>query len=430
MQGARLTMNPRERIAKALNHEEADRVPLDIGSTPVSGISASVLSKLRLALDLDEPGDRVKVIEPYQMLGEVADDLREALGIDTAPLGGRATLFGFENKDWKEWELFDGTPVLVPGAFNTEPEPNGDILQYPEGDRSVPPSGRMPKGGYYFDTIIRQEPIDEENLDPEDNLEEFQPVSEEELRYFADESERLWTGSEHSIVANFGDTGFGDIALVPAPFLKHPKGIRDVAEWYMSTLARRDYVYEVFEKQCEIGIANLERIAPVVGDRVQVIMVTGADFGTQRGPFASPDTYCDLYKPFHKAVNDWVHEHTTWKTFIHTCGGVEPLIEDFIDAGFDILNPVQCSAEGMEARHLKSEFGDRLTFWGGGVDTQQTLPFGTPEEVRREVLERLEVFAPGGGFVFDTIHNIQPRTPVQNLLAMFEALREFAGAGA
>jgi len=185
-------------------------------------------------------------------------------------------------------------------------------------------------------------------------------------------------------------------------------------------------VYEVFQGQCEIALQNLDRIAEAVGHRVQVLMVTGADFGTQRGPFISADTYRDLFKPFHKAVNDWAHDNTTWKTFIHTCGGVEPLIEDFIDAGFDILNPVQCSAEGMAPEHLKREYGDRLTFWGGGVDTQKTLPFGTPEEVRKEVLERLEIFAPGGGFVFNTIHNIQPNTPVENLLAMFEAVREFA----
>jgi len=193
----------------------------------------------------------------------------------------------------------------------------------------------------------------------------------------------------------------------------------------MSTVARRDYVYKVFAGQCEIALQNLARVAPPVGDRVAVVMLTGADFGTQLGPFCSPQTYRDLYMPFHKALNDWVHANTGWKTFMHSCGGILPLIPDIIEAGFDILNPVQCSAEGMEPRHLKSEFGAHLVFWGGGVDTQKTLPFGTPEEVRAEVLQRLEVFSPGGGFVFNTIHNIQPRTPTENLLSMFGALREF-----
>ena len=419
-------MNCRERIQRALEHQEADRVPLDVGSTPVSGIAASTLSQLRLALGLDKPGDRVKVIEPYQMLGEVTDDLREAIGIDTIGVGGSKTLFGFENRDWKEWELFDGTPVLVPAAFNTESEANGDLLMYAEGDKSAPPSGHMPAGGYYFDTIIRQPPIEESKLDPRDNMEEFPLIEESELDCIIAQTERAYAQTNYAVAANFGGTSFGDIALVPAPFLEYPKGIRDVEEWYISTLTRRDYVYEVFQGQCEIALQNLDRIAEAVGDQVQVFMVTGADFGTQRGPFISPGTYRDLFKPFHKAVNDWVHDNTTWKTFIHTCGGVEPLIEDFIDAGFDILNPVQCSAEGMGPEHLKRAYGDRLTFWGGGVDTQRTLPFGTPEEVRAEVLERLEIFAPGGGFVFNTIHNIQPNTPVENLVAMFEALREFA----
>ncbi|NSW56366.1 MAG: methyltransferase [Armatimonadetes bacterium] len=417
-------MTSRERVLAAIDHREPDRVPLDIGATPVSGISASTLSKLRLALGLDKPGDRVRVIEPYQMLGEVTDDLREALGIDTVGIGGKDTLFGYPAEDWKPWDMPDGTPVLVPGGFNTQPEPNGDLLQYPGGDQTVPPSGRMPAGGFYFDSIIRQEPIDDASLDPEDNLEEFQPVTEGELARYSTLAADL-DASDRAVVANFGGTGFGDIALVPAPFLKHPKGIRDVEEWYISTVARRDYVKIVFARQCEIALRNLERIAAVVGDAVQVAMVTGTDFGTQRGPFASVESYRDLFKPFHRAVNDWIHANTRWKTFIHSCGGIRPLLEDFIDAGFDILNPVQCSADGMEARGLKADFGDRITFWGGGVDTQRTLPFGTPEEVRAEVLERLEVFAPGGGFVFNTIHNIQPNTPVPNLLAMFDAIREF-----
>jgi len=421
-------MTSRERVLAAINHQEPDRVAVDLGSTAVTGISASALSKLRLALGLDQPGDRVKVLEPYQMLGEVTDDLRDALGIDTVGLGRRATLFGFENRDWKPWELFDGTPVVVPGAFNTDVNPDGSLYMYPQGDKHAPPSGKMPAGGFYFDSIIRQEPLNERALNPEDNLQEFQPISRRDLVSFEDEAGRLFEQSDRALVANFGGTGFGDIALVPAPWLKHPKGIRDVEEWYISTVARRDYVLKVFEGQCEIALQNLAAIAEVVGNRVAVVMLTGTDFGTQRGPFISPQTYRELYQPFHKALNDWVHGHTAWKTFIHTCGGVEPLINDFIESGFDIMNPVQCSAEGMDPRRLKHEYGDRITFWGAGVDTQQTLPFGTPEEVRREVLERLEILAPGGGFVFNPIHNVQPRTPVENLLAVFAALREFAGS--
>ena len=161
--------------------------------------------------------------------------------------------------------------------------------------------------------------------------------------------------------------------------LKYPKGIRDVAEWYMSTASRRDYIYKVFERQCEINLANLERVHEAVGDRVTIAQVNAADFGMQQGPLFSLKTYRDLFKPFQKALNDWIHQNTSWKTFIHSCGAVMDLIPDFIEAGFDILNPVQTSAAGMDPAVLKRRFGDQLVFMGGGVDTQHTLPFGTAE---------------------------------------------------
>jgi uroporphyrinogen-III decarboxylase len=157
---------------------------------------------------------------------------------------------------------------------------------------------------------------------------------------------------------------------------------------------------------------------------VTAAYLTGTDFGAQNGPFVSPRTYRDLFLPFHKQINDWVHRHTTWKTFIHSCGSVRALIEDFIVAGFDILNPVQCSAAGMDPFELKREFGDRITFWGGGVDTQRTLPFGSPQEVRQEVRERIRTFAPGGGFVFNAVHNIQALVPVENVLALYQTARQ------
>ncbi|NQU96662.1 MAG: methyltransferase [Chloroflexi bacterium] len=417
-------MNSRERVRRAIEHRQPDRAPVDFGGSAVSGIAASIVSGLRRELGLDPEGTRVKVIESYQVLGEIGGDLREALGIDTVPLTGRATMFGFPNEDWKPWTLFDGTQVLVPGLFNTEPNEKGEILQYPEGDRAAPPSGRMPKGGFYFDAIIRQQPIDEDALDPEDNLEEFGPVAEEDLEHWRKESEHLRQNTDFAVVASFGGTSFGDIAWVPAVNLKHPRGIRDVEEWYVSLAIRKGYILDVFERQCEIALSNLALTRDAVLDNVDVVMVSGTDFGTQRGPFLSLEMYRELFKPFHRRVNDWIHEHTSWKTFIHSCGGVEPLIDDFIDAGFDILNPVQASAEGMGPAALKSKYGDRIAFWGGGVDTQKTLPFGTPDEVRQEVRERIRTFSPGGGYVFNAVHNVQAGTPVENVLAMFEALRE------
>ena len=418
-------MNSRERVIRALNHEEPDRAPLDLGASATSGMHVSSVYLLRQALGLDTPGTPVKIVEPYQLLGEIAPDLMDALGVDVAPLPGPRTMFGFANEGWRPWITFDGTPALVPAGFNTEPDENGDIWMYPEGDRTAPPSGRMPAGGYYFDSVIRQPPIDDAHLDPADNLEEFEPISEADLAHYAREAE-IARASERAIVANFGGTAFGDIALVPGPAMKHPRGIRDVAEWYMSTVSRRDYVYRVFERQCEIGIENLAKIHAVVGDAVDVVFVTGTDFGMQTGPFISPKMYRDLYAPFHRAVNGWIHAHTPWKTFMHTCGSIMPLIPDFIAAGFDILNPVQTSAEGMDAGELKARFGDEIVFWGGGTDTQKTLPFGSPDEVRAEVHESLRTFGAGGGFVFNSIHNIQARVPVENLLALYEAVRDYS----
>ena len=417
-------MTSRERVEAAISRREPDRVPVDMGSTPVSGMHVSVVYALRQALKLDPVGTPVKVMEPYQMLGEIGLDLVDALGVDVIALPPPKTMFGFANEGWKEWRLAGGTPVFVPEGFNTEYELDGSMLLYPEGDKSVPPSGLMPKGGHFFDAIVRQPPIDDDNLKVDDNLEEFGAVSEATLAHYKREIARLGP-TDKAIMANFGGTGFGDIALVPAIELKHPKGIRDVEEWYISTAIRSDYIHEVFARQCEIALENLRRFHEVVGDRITGLLVTGTDFGTQRGPFISRESYLSLFAPFHRKVNDWIHANTAWKCLIHSCGSVVALLPDFIDAGFEIFNPVQCSAEGMDPRALKQRFGDRITFWGGGINTQHTLPFGTPDEVRAEVRERIRAFAPGGGFVFNPIHNVQANTPVENVLAMFEAVKEF-----
>jgi uroporphyrinogen-III decarboxylase len=161
-----------------------------------------------------------------------------------------------------------------------------------------------------------------------------------------------------------------------------------------------------------------------VGERISVLFLTGADYGTQAGPTISPKLFAELYAPFYKRLNDWIHEHTSWKVFVHSCGAVEPLIELFVQAGFDVLNPVQCSAVNMDPVDLKRRYGQKIVFWGGGVDTQETLPFGTAEAVYREVSERLKIFGDGGGYVFSAIHNVQPCTPTPNLLAMFEAYQD------
>jgi hypothetical protein len=419
-------MTSKERVMAAINHREPDRVPMDFGSTGVTGIHVSCVANLRDYFGL--PRRPVMVHEPYQMLGFVEDDLKEAMGLDVDGFFRRKTLFGFSTGDWKEWRTPQGLEVLVPGEFQTTVDPEGYILIYPEGDRAAAPSARMPKDGYFFDTIVRQEPIDDDHLNPQDNLEEFQPLTPEEVAEIAaDVGHEGRTG--RAVMATLGGTAFGDIALVPAPFLKNPKGIRDISEWYLSTRARRDYIHAVFAGQCEIALQNLEKIHAVTHARIDTVFVCGTDFGTQTSSFCSESTFRDLYYPYYKQVNDWIHARTHWKTFKHSCGSVRRFIPAMIEAGFDILNPVQCSATGMDAQELKQEYGDRLVFWGGGIDTQKVLPFGTAEEVRKQVLDRCRVFGRGGGFVFNTVHNIQACTPVENIVAMLDAVHEFNGVG-
>jgi hypothetical protein len=360
------------------------------------------------------------------MLGEVTRDLLDVLGIDAVRVGLPTNIFGFRNDEWKPWTTFDGTPVLVPGAFPTEPESTGELLMYPLGDHSAPPCGRMPRRGFYFDSIMRQEPVDEGQLDPGDNLEDFRPIDDEALAHVRFEIERL-VPTGRALVGDFGGTGFGDAAFVPGPTLAHPQGIRDLEEWYMSLILRPDYVQEVFERQCDIGLANLAKIYEVAGNALTAVFVTGTDFGAQGGPLISPKTYRRLFQPVHARVNDWIHTHTCWKTFIHSCGSIWRLLDDIVDAGFDVLNPVQTSAANMDPQALKDRYGDRLAFWGGGMDTQRVLPFGTREEIRSMVRERMEIFGSGGGFVFNTIHNVQPGVPPENLLALYEVIAECRG---
>jgi len=417
---------PAELIRTALRHEEPAAVPVDFGSTFVTGIHVSCVAALRRYYGLGS--DPVRVIDPGQMLGLVDEDLKRAMGVSTEGVFRSMTRFGFPLEDWKEWRMDDGLVVLVPGGFQTARDENGDTLLYPQGDLSAPPSARMPKGGYFFDNIIRQPPIDEERLDPAENLEEFQPWPDAEVDYL-EAGIRRAAATGRAVVASFGGTSLGDVAWVPGPGLKHPRGIRDVTEWYVSTRTRRDYIHRVFEKQYEIALGNLERIAARAGGLVDVVNICGTDFGTQTSSFCSVATFRELWLPYYRRINDWVHQNMRCKTFKHSCGAVAKFIPSFIEAGFDILNPVQCSAAGMDPQELKRTYGGQIVFWGGGVDTQKTLPFGTPAQVREEVLRRCEIFAPGGGFVFTPVHNIQAGTPVENIVAMVEALAEFNGRG-
>ena len=405
------------RLSAALAHRETVP-PIDFGGTAVSGMHITIVEELRRHYDLEERP--VNLIEPYQMLGEIDNELADCIGIDVVGVPGPKTLFGFGLDRWKEWRTPWEQGILVPEGFVVR-EDGESLLIYPEGDTSAQASGRMPDGGYFFDSIIRQKPLDDE-LDPADNLEEFAPISAADLEYYRNAvAEASATG--RGIIMALPGGGLGDIAMVPAPFLKDPTGIRDVEEWYVSTITRPDYIHAVFDAQTRIAVDNFKKIYREVGNLPQAVFICGTDFGTQSSTFCSAETFTDLYLPYYRRMNDWIHENTTWRTFKHSCGAVADFIPLFIDAGFDIINPVQLSAAGMDAEDLKREYGSEIVFWGGCVDTQGTLPFGNEGEVSREVEERMGILGAGGGYVANSTHNVQAKTKIENVVAMIEAMR-------
>jgi len=416
-------MTSREKLIKTLNHKDIEGVVVDLGSTPTTGIHASVLYQLKKALGLNGP---VKVHEPYQLLGFVEDEVREALGIDTTSIIPMHTYVGYRNGNWKPWKLPDGTPVLMGGGFKTTEDDHYYYI-HPKCNTSIKPSGRLPKdNGFYFDNIVRQYPVDMNDLKGRRDFEkDFGVLSEEELKYIEKETNKLYENTEYGILGDRFIGDIGDIAMLPGQSVERPLGIRDQEDWFIAHIQHPNYIKEVLDYHTEVAIKNAKLYYQAVGNKIQIMPVSGADFGSQNTEILSPEMWRDIYKPFYKKVNHWIHENTNWKTFQHCCGSIVNLIDDFIDAETDILNPVQISACGMDPAYLKNKHGEKLIFWGGCIDTQKTLPFGSPDEVERELIEKLNIFSKGGGCVFNTIHNIQPNTPIENLIRLFETLKRF-----
>ena len=418
-------MNSKQQFDLTVNHQQPDQMVVDFGSTPVTGMHVLSIENLRKYYGLEYKP--VRVIDPYQMLGEVDQELAEIIGIDVVGVKGKKNSFGFYNHEpFKEYITNWGQKVLVPEGFRTLKDEKGDVLIYPQGDTSVRPSGRMPKNSYFFDAIIRQEPIEEEKLNPLDNLEEYGLVKDKDLEYWKETAQKA-RATGRAVIAGLGGTALGDIAHVPGIKLKNPKGIRDITEWYMSIIMRPDYIRTIFDRQTEIALENFNRLHAVIGDNIDAVYICGTDFGTQDSTFCSPEQFDDLWLPYYKRINNWVHKNTNWKTFKHTDGAIESLMSRFIDAGFDIINPVQISAKGMDPVNLKKKYGRDIVFWGAGIDTQKTLPYASPEKVREEVLRLCDIFIKDGGFVFSSIHNIQANVPVKNIVAMINAIKEFNG---
>ena len=410
-------MTSRERVKLAFEHKQPDKVPVDFGGMSCSMINATIVKGLRDYYGLEKR--LPKINDMSVMTAYVEPDLAECMGCDVQQLYNYGDTYGHINTDWKEW-TYRGVDILIPSNATVTEDGNGGYYVYPEGDASCAPSGHMPANGFYFDNITRTPPFDEDTASPEDNAEDYLPVSEEQVLA------EIKPLNKYIQVAP-AYMGAGDANNIPGPNLKNPKGIRDIAEWYTAPLMYPEYVEAVFELGAERSIENLKKYWEVFGDEIDCVQICGTDFGTQRGPFMSLDTFKEFYLPYYKKINSWIHKNTTWKTLKHSCGAIFPILPLLIESEFDAVNPVQCSAEGMDPKALKDTYGKDILFWGGGVDTQQVLPFGTPEEVRAQVLERLEIFGKDGGYICNTIHNIQANTPIENIVAMVEAIKEFNG---
>jgi uroporphyrinogen-III decarboxylase len=416
-------MTSRERVEKAINHIEPDRVPIDFGATGQTGISAKVVYALREAYNL--PKKPVKIQETFQLLGEIDDELRNVLETDVIGLWGRYDLYGNNNESFKRADFVKDVPVMIPSNMEYFADEKY-VYVYPQGNNKVAPSGKMPIGGSFFDNIDRSGDFDEDNLTPlEDFAESFSVINDDDARYYEIKSKQLFEETQFAVVGNLGGGGLGDAALISGPYQTNPKGIRRMDDWLAAHILYPDYIKTVFEMQTEIMIKNLEIYKQAVGNRIQIIWISGTDFGTNKSEFIRPELFRELYKPFYTKINQWVHNNTDWKTFYHTCGSIVKILPDIIEMGVDIINPVQVSANGMDAKMLKEKFGSDLVFWGGGSNNQTTLTFGTPEQVENEVLERLTIFSKNGGYVFNTIHNILENTPIENVKAVINAYKKF-----
>jgi uroporphyrinogen decarboxylase len=393
-------MNHRERVMAAIHHQQPDRIPVDLGGMRSTGIMALTYDRLKRHLNIVE-GD-IHVFDTMQQLAYVEEPVRQRFGCDVVILDA-GLLAG-----WRSYTLPDGTPAKISGDFHTEPDGKG-------GEYALDASGRRiqhrPESSYYFDTIYF--PL--QNATTEADLDRYQwpTFSDEQLVKLQSEAKRLSDETDYAILGSFGGA-----------FLEGGQESRGWANFMMDLAGDRGFAEALLDRLLANYLHNVELYLDAVGDHIQIIQM-GGDLGTQSAPQMRPETYYELIQPRQKALWGRIHAlapHVA--VFLHSCGSIYDLIPGIIDAGCDVLNPVQISARGMDLSRLKNEFGDRLCFWGGGCDTQQVLPFGTPEEVYAHTRSNIEILKPGAGFVFCQVHNIQAGVPPQNLLAMFEAVQD------
>ena len=406
-------MNSRERVLKAVSFEEPDRVPIDLGAMRASGASAVVYDALKKRFGLSTP---TKIHDPMQILAEIEPEIIDRLHVDVLPL--EASTARWARQDAREGvkkTLFSGLEVYFPPGTRITDEPDGSrLLRAGDGEACA----RMPADGYYFDFIrstMSGRRIDPDAFRPQDT------VSDEELDILAEGARHLFENTDKAIL------GWGRcLSMLGLSWLladNITQGALD--EWLCMLMTEKETAHEMMGRYVDAVIRCMKLYREAVGDRCFAWGVASDDAGTQRGPLLRPGLFAEMIAPHYKRLCDWVHENTNWKTFLHSCGSIYEYVPHWIEAGIDILNPVQISAANMEPERLKREFGDRIVFWGGGCDTQQVLPLGTPEEVREHVRHNIEVFAKDGGYVFTQVHNIQPNVPVENVTAMLETAYEF-----
>ncbi|MBL7111524.1 MAG: methyltransferase [Bacteroidales bacterium] len=405
-------MNSRERVFSALNHKEPDRVPIDFGGHRSSGIAAMAYTKLRKHLGL--PDKPIRVYDMVQQMAIIDNDVLDLFGVDTIEMGRG---FLLNDDGWKPWVLPDGTDCEIPDYLNVEKH-GDDWFLYDDDGYEL---GVQKKGCLYFEQTqfpLLDRGIENDHFhDLEDMLGKniwaaiphpgaHLDLDESGLQELTEKAKKLRESTDRAIIGLFGGNMF-----------ELPQWLYRMDNYLLSIALYPDKVFELSENLVKIHLNNLEKWLPAVGPYIDIIMF-GDDLGGQQGPLMSPDDYRSLYKPFHKVMWNRAKELADVKVQLHCCGGIYELLPDLIDAGLDAINPVQISCQGMDPARLKKEFGDQITFWGGGCDTQRILPLGTPQEVKAHVRENVDIFKPGGGFVFQQVHNALDNVPPENIVAM------------
>lgn len=406
-------MTSRQRVLTALEHREPDRIPIDLSGHRSSGIAAMAYARLRHFLGL--PRKPIRVYDPVQQLAIVDEDVLERFKVDTIELG-RA--FALEDKYWTDWTLPDGTPCLMPVWAKPEREGNDWVLRSKPTRRTL---ARMPRGVWYFEQTHFPF-LDHEDLDSiEAELDECMwsaiasppgpiaagPGGEQALSSGA---RTLRQNSDRAIIALFG----GNLLELGQWFYRNDN-------FLMLLAGEPQRAHRFLDRLLAIHLRNLESFLNCVGQHIDIIMF-GDDLGMQSGPQVSPSMYREFFKPREQAMWRLVKQKAPHlKIQLHCCGGVRELLPDLIDAGLDAINPVQITCRGMEASALKRDFGGKLTFWGGGCDTRDVLISATPAQVTEHVRRLVDIWKPGGGFVFQQVHNILGDVPPANVVAMYDA---------